>query len=42
MIEYRKYGEYTVNASNMQGVTEGHIHSSKLDENGPVVVTLSK
>jgi hypothetical protein len=34
--------EYTVNASNMQGVTAGHIHSGKQGENGPVVVTLFK
>jgi hypothetical protein len=33
---------YTVNASNMQGVTAGHIHSGKQGENGPVVVTLFK
>jgi hypothetical protein len=34
--------EYTVNASGMQGVTAGHIHSGKQGENGPVVVTLFK
>jgi hypothetical protein len=33
---------YTVNASGMQGVTAGHIHSGKQGENGPVVVTLFK
>jgi CHRD domain len=32
--------EYTVNASNIQGVTAGHIHSGIQGENGPVVVTL--
>jgi len=34
--------EYTVNASGMQGVTAGHIHSGKQGENGPVAVTLFK
>jgi CHRD domain-containing protein len=34
--------EYSVNASNMQGVTAGHIHSGKQGENGPIVVTLFK
>lgn len=34
--------EYCVNASNIQGVTAGHIHSGKQGENGPVVVTLFK
>jgi hypothetical protein len=33
---------YSVNASNIQGVTAGHIHLSKQGENGPVVVTLFK
>ncbi len=33
---------YTVNASDIQGVTAGHIHSGKQGENGPVVVTLFK
>ncbi len=32
--------EYSVNASNIQGVTAGHIHSGQPGENGPVVVTL--
>ena len=34
--------EYSVNASNMQGVTAGHIHSGGQGENGPIVVTLFK
>lgn len=34
--------EYCVNASNIQGVTAGHIHSGKQGENGPVVVTSFK
>jgi hypothetical protein len=34
--------EYSVNASNIQGVTAGHIHSGKQGENGPIVVTLFK
>ena len=33
---------YSVNASNIQGVTAGHIHLGKQGENGPVVVTLFK
>jgi CHRD domain len=32
--------EYNVNASNIQGVTAGHIHSGQQGENGPIVVTL--
>jgi hypothetical protein len=31
---------YSVNATNIQGVTAGHIHLGKQGENGPVVVTL--
>jgi CHRD domain len=34
--------QYNVNATNIQGVTAGHIHSGKQGENGPVVVTLFK
>jgi hypothetical protein len=34
--------EYSVNASNIQGVTAGHIHSGGQGENGPIVVTLFK
>jgi hypothetical protein len=34
--------EYNVDASNIQGVTAGHIHSGKQGENGPVIVTLLK
>lgn len=33
---------YSVNATNIQGVTAGHIHLGKQGENGPVVVTLFK
>jgi hypothetical protein len=33
---------YSVNATNIQGVTAGHIHLGKRGENGPVVVTLFK
>jgi hypothetical protein len=33
---------YSVNATNIQGVTAGHIHSGKQGENGPIVVTLFK
>jgi hypothetical protein len=33
---------YSVNATNIEGVTAGHIHSGKPGENGPVVVTLFK
>lgn len=45
MAEFTVMGEsveYTVNASNIQGVTMGHIHSGKQGENGPIVVTLFK
>ena len=34
--------EYSVNASNIEGVTAIHIHSGKPTENGPVVVTLAQ
>ena len=33
---------YSVNATNIEGVTAGHIHLGKQGENGPVVVTLFK
>ena len=33
---------YSVNATNIQGVTAGHIHSGQQGENGPIVVTLFK
>jgi hypothetical protein len=33
---------YTVNASNIQGATGGHIHLGNPGENGPVVITLFK
>ena len=32
--------EWTLNASNIQGVTAGHVHAGKQGENGPIVVTL--
>jgi CHRD domain len=34
--------DYSVNATNIQGVTAGHIHLGAKGENGPVVVTLFK
>lgn len=43
MAEFTVMGdnvEYTVDASNIEAVTAGHIHSGKQGENGPVVVTL--
>jgi hypothetical protein len=33
---------YAVNATNIEGVTAGHVHFGKIGENGPVVVTLFK
>jgi hypothetical protein len=33
---------YTVNASNIQGATAGHIHLGNPGENGPIVITLFK
>jgi CHRD domain len=33
---------YTVNATDIQGVTAGHVHFGKTGENGPIVVTLFK
>jgi hypothetical protein len=33
---------YSVNATNIQGVIAGHIHSGKQGENGPIVFTLFK
>ena len=33
---------YSVNATNIQDATAGHIHSGKPGENGPIVVTLFK
>jgi hypothetical protein len=33
---------YNVNATNIEGVTAGHIHSGQQGENGPIVVTLFK
>src|ERR687889_1264996 len=45
MAEFTVMGDnvqYTVNASNIQSVTAGHIHSGKQGENGPIVVTLFK
>lgn len=34
--------KYTVNVSDIDGVTQAHIHSGRIGENGPVVVTLFK
>ena len=45
MAEFTVTGEnaeYSVNASDIQGVTAGHIHSGGQGENGPIVVTLFK
>jgi hypothetical protein len=33
---------YSINATNIEGVTAGHIHFGKAGENGPIVVTLFK
>ena len=33
---------FKVNVTDMQGVTQAHIHDGKVGENGPVVVTLYK
>jgi hypothetical protein len=33
---------YSINATNIEGVTAGHIHLGKQGENGPIVVTLFK
>ena len=33
---------YTVNATNIEDVTAGHIHSGKPGENGPIVFTMFK
>ena len=33
---------YSVNATNIEGATAGHVHLGKEGENGPVVVTLFK
>jgi hypothetical protein len=33
---------YSINATNIEGVTAGHIHQGAKGENGPVVVTLFK
>ena len=34
--------EYYLNAPNLTGVTQGHIHSGIKDVNGPIMVTLFK
>ena len=36
------YIAYSVNATNIEGVTAGHIHLGAIGENGPIVVTLFK
>ena len=33
---------FKLNVTDMQGVTQAHIHTGKQGENGPVVVTLYK
>jgi hypothetical protein len=33
---------YSINATNIESATAGHIHAGKPDENGPIVVTLFK
>jgi len=33
---------YSINATNIEGVTAGHIHLGAMGENGPIVVTLFK
>jgi CHRD domain len=33
---------YSVNATNIEDVTAGHIHFGKLGENGPIVFTMFK
>ena len=33
---------YTINATNIEGATAGHIHQGAKGENGPIVVTLFK
>jgi hypothetical protein len=43
MAEFQVVGqsiEFTVNASDIQGVTAGHIHAGKQGENGPIIATL--
>ena len=45
MAEFTPSGEsvsYNVNATDIQGVTAGHIHTGAQGENGPVVATLFK
>ena len=37
-----EYKAYSVNATNIQGATAGHIHLGAKGENGPVVYTLFK
>lgn len=41
-IGINDYREYSINASNIQGTTAGHIHLGAKGENGPVVYTLFK
>ena len=37
-----EYRAYSVNATNIEGVTAGHIHLGAIGENGPILVTLFK
>ena len=41
-IGINNYREYSINASNIQDATAGHIHLGAKGENGPVVYTLFK
>jgi hypothetical protein len=46
MVEFKIEGmdsiPYSLNATNIEGVTAGHVHFGKTGENGPIVVTLFK
>lgn len=46
MVEFKIEGldsiSYSLNATNIEGVTAGHVHFGKTGENGPIVVTLFK
>ena len=46
MVEFKIEGldsiPYSVNATNIEGVTAGHVHFGNTGENGPIVVTLFK
>ena len=42
VVPLNQTATYYVNVTDIQGVTQGHIHSGAQGENGPVVVTLFK